>query len=69
MRTLIILATAMLLSGCSVFGFQGSPQQQLEAKAVHSFVSSIGPRSHRLNAAYAVYQPRLRGHNPYFGRQ
>ncbi len=69
MRMLTILATAMLLSGCSVFGFQGSPQQQLEARAVHSFVSSIGPRGHRLDAAFAVYQPRLRGHNPFFGRQ
>jgi|GEM_PF-7067613 len=69
MRSLIILASAMLLSGCSVFGFEGSPQQQLEARAVHTFVSSIGPRGHRLNAANAIYQPRLRGLNPYFGRQ
>ncbi len=39
-----------------------------EAKAVHVFVGSIGPYGRRVAAANAVYQPRLYGLNPYFGR-
>ena len=68
MRTLIIFAAAMLLSGCSIVGAKGSPQQIQEAHAVHTFVSSIGPYGHRLAAANAIYRPRTFGLNPYFGR-
>ncbi len=68
MRFLIVLGAAMLISGCSVIGSKGTPRQMQEAHAVHVFVSSIGPYGHRVAAANAVYQPRLYGLNPYFGR-
>jgi len=68
MRSLIVLAAAMLISGCSLVGAKGTPRQMQEAKAVHVFVSSIGPYGHRVAAANAVYQPRQYGLNPYFGR-
>ena len=68
MRSLIVLITAALLSGCSLLGMTGTPQQMQEAKAVHLFVSNIGPYGHRLAAARATYKPRLYGLNPYFGR-
>lgn len=69
MRSLIVLiAAAMLLSGCSLVGEKGTPQQMQEAKAVHAFVSSIGPYGDRIAAANAVYRPRLYGLHPYFGR-
>jgi len=69
MRKLLVLVAMTVLSGCSLVGAQGSPQQVQEARAIHTFVSSIGPVGGRLAAARAGYQPRLFGHNPFFGRQ
>ena len=43
MRSLIVLAAAILISGCSPVGAKGTPRQMQEAKALHVFVSSIGP--------------------------
>ena len=68
MRPLVILVTAMLISGCSIIGANGTPRQMQGAKAVHVFASSIGPYGQRIAAANAVYKPRLYGLNPYFGR-
>ncbi|MEM7043963.1 MAG: hypothetical protein AAF543_14225 [Pseudomonadota bacterium] len=68
MRPLIVLAATLLISGCSLVGAKGTPRQMQEAKAVHAFVSSIGPYGQRVAAADAVYRPRLYGLNPYFGR-
>lgn len=68
MRSLIVLIAAMLISGCSLTGATGTSGQMQEAKAVHIFVGSIGPYGHRLAAANRVYQPRVYGLNPYFGR-
>jgi hypothetical protein len=68
MRSVIVLAAATLLSGCSLIGAEGSPRQMQEARAVHVFVSSIGPYGQRIAAANAIHQPQLYGLNPYFGR-
>ena len=68
MRFAIVLAITVLISGCSLVGAKGTPRQMQEAEAVHLFVSSIGPYGQRVAAANAVYQPRLYGLNPYFGR-
>ena len=68
MRVLVGLITVVLLSGCSLVGAPGSPIQMKQAEAVHMFVSSIGPYGQRVEAANAVYQPRMYGLNPYFGR-
>lgn len=68
MRSVVILAAAALLSGCSLIGAEGSPRQMQEARAVHAFVSSPGPYGHRIAAANAIYQPQLYGLNPYFDR-
>lgn len=68
MRSLIVFATAALLSGCSLLGMEGTPRQMQEANAVHLFIDNIGPYGHRLAAARTAYQPRLYGLNPYFGR-
>lgn len=68
MRSLIALAAAMMISGCSLVGAKGTPRQMQEARAVHVFISSIGPYGHSVAAANAVYKPRLYGLNPYFGR-
>ena len=68
MRSLSVLIAVALLSGCSLVGQQGTPRQMQEAKAVHAFVSDIGPYGNRVAAANAVYRPRLYGLNPYFGR-
>ena len=69
MRSLImVLGAAMLLSGCSLMGMEGTPRQMEEARAVHTFVSGIGPFGQRVAAAEAVYQPHVYGLNPYFNR-
>ena len=68
MRILVVLISAVLLSGCSPIGAKGTLRQMQEAKAVHVFVGSIGPYGHRIAAANAVYRPRLYGLNAYFGR-
>ncbi|MEM8952433.1 MAG: hypothetical protein AAGC99_24255 [Pseudomonadota bacterium] len=68
MRSLSALVAVMLLSGCSLVGEKGTPRQMQEAKAVHAFVSDIGPYGQRIAAANAVYRPSLHGLNPYFGR-
>ena len=68
MRCLVVLISAVLLSGCSLIGVKGTPRQMQETKAVHVFVGSIGPYGHRIAAANAFYRPRLHGLNPYFGR-
>ena len=67
MRSLVVLASTMLISGCSLVGAKGTPRQMQEAKAVHVFVGSTNPYGQRIAAANAVYQPRLYGLNPYFG--
>lgn len=68
MRSLVVFSVLMLTSGCSHVGAEGASRQIEEARAVHTFVSSIGPYGHRLASANAIYQPRLPGLNPYFGR-
>lgn len=68
MRSIVVLAAALLLSGCSLIGAEGSPGQLQEARAVHLFVSNPAPYGQRIVATSAVHQPRLYGLNPYFDR-
>ncbi len=68
MRALILISVTILVSACSVVGGTGTSTQMHEAQAVNAFIDRAGPYGHRLAAGNAVYQPRLHGLNPYFGR-
>jgi len=57
-----------LVSACSTIGASGSPQQIAERQAVFAFDENRAPFGQRIVFAQASYSPRLRGHNPYFGR-
>lgn len=57
-----------LVSACSTLGFQGSPQQIAQARAVHAFDENRAPFGQRIAVAQSFYSPQVRGLDPYFGR-